>query len=301
MHELPKGSDVKHIGMRRARALSNLSPKKQLDIIAEGLPILMESAGGLFDAANELSDHPRSAAVLRGQALEEVAKILILVDLVRCPTSQRSSRVGAMTKWFYDHLARLLYVEAQSWKPMHLRQLQEYVDGQRVLHYLEGEFGEYIIPNYEIYRRESDLYADVFEEEDGTLHWNDPQSTYHDPVDSNALVVSLSNPASWRVCKALRDFGAFSRQGLEIVSTTWSKIDFKDVESYADTRTLTFEMMQGLEKANLIADEAKEGQLGALYNAWQLPMYRVNFSAIKVSLQELQDERDRSLAYYQSY
>jgi hypothetical protein len=60
-------------------------------------------------------------------------------------------------------------------------------------------------------------------------------------------------------------------------------------------------MMQGLEKANLIADEAKEGQLGALYNAWQLPMYRVNFSAIKVSLQELQDERDRSLAYYQSY
>lgn len=140
----------------------------------------MQSAGSLLEASKELTSHPRSAAMLRRHALEEVAKILILIDLVRCPISQRPSRVGRMTKWFYDHLARLIYVEAQSWKPTHARQLQEYIDGHRRTHYLEGAVGEYIMPNFEVYRRESDMYADIEGEEDGTLHWSDPQSTYRD-------------------------------------------------------------------------------------------------------------------------
>lgn len=107
-------TSVKHIGMKRAHALANLNAEKQFDLIAEGLPILMNSAGNLLKAAGSLEEHPRSAAMLGRHAEEELAKVLILIDLVRCPNSQRASRVGSMTRWLYDHLARLIYVNAQS-------------------------------------------------------------------------------------------------------------------------------------------------------------------------------------------
>jgi hypothetical protein len=54
-----------------------------------------------------------------------------------------------------NHLARLIYAEAVSWKPMHLAQLREYVDRERRGHYLEGHAGEYIMPNSTIYRRKA--------------------------------------------------------------------------------------------------------------------------------------------------
>jgi hypothetical protein len=82
-----------------------------------------------------------------------------------------------MTKWFYDHLARLIFAKAVSWKPMHVRQLQEYVDGERKAHYVEGDFGEYI---KELYTGESRLlnrssggrYSRL--ERSSRLHWPFP-------------------------------------------------------------------------------------------------------------------------------
>lgn len=292
---MPDVQNARHIGMRRAHALANMSAQKQFDLIAEGLPILMNSAGSLFDASNELKNHPRSASMLRRHASEEVAKILILIDLVRCPASQRSSRVGRMTKWFYDHLARLIYVEAQSWKPMHAQQLQEYIDSNRRTHYLEGSIGEYIMPNWEVYRRESDMYADIVGEEDGTFHWSDPQSTYHDPAFNDLILGGHLEPRSWQICKALQKFGVFTRQGLNLTAKAWNAVDFRQDENHEDAKQLTYKMANALEKAGLITEDATEDQLGTLYHEWQLPMYRMDFSAIEVSLEELQDERDRNL------
>ncbi|MBL4799525.1 MAG: AbiV family abortive infection protein [Oleispira sp.] len=298
---MPEVQNVRHIGMRRAHAMANLTADEQLNLIAEGLPILMQSAGSLLEASKELNSHPRSAAMLRSHAVEEIAKILILVDLVRCPVSQRPSRVGKMTKWFYDHLARLIYVEAQSWKPMHARQLQEYIDEHRRTHYLEGAYGEYIMPNFEVYRRESDMYADIEGEEDGTLHWSDPQSTYRD-FDTNALLTRISStPQSWLVCTALQDFGVFTRQGLDVVSSTWKQVGFREEENLQDTNNLTYEMVCALEKASLLSDNAEKDQLGILYRNWQLPMYRMDFSPIEISLEDLKDERDRNLAFEIGY
>lgn len=159
--------------MKRARVLPNLPQSKQLDVIAEGLPILMKSAGELLAASKTLGEHHRAADILHGHAMEEVAKILILIDIVRCPPKLRPSRIGPMITWFYDHLARLIYIDAQSWKPVSANQLQEYVDHHRKSHYLEGAFGEYIMPNWTTFSRESMLYADIITDEDGEPMWNE--------------------------------------------------------------------------------------------------------------------------------
>lgn len=127
-------------GNRQAHALCTMSYSARLDFIAEGLPNILKSAQGFWNASRQLNRSPREARVLVGFAEEEAAKTLILLDIVRCPPVQVSSRVGRIVKKvFYDHLARLIYAEAQSWKPVNVAQLQEYVDTKHQSHYLEGE------------------------------------------------------------------------------------------------------------------------------------------------------------------
>ncbi|WP_114859719.1 hypothetical protein [Azospirillum brasilense] len=282
--EAKKSDDI---GMRRGRILPNLPQTKQLDVIAEGLPVLMKSAEDLLAASKALDEHHRGATILDGHAREEIAKILILMDIVRCPPKLRQSRIGPMMGWFYDHLARLIYVEAQSWRPVDVKQLQDYVDDNRKSHYLEGAVGEYILPNWTIYARESLLYADIVTHEDGEPMWNEP--------DALAPAFRYGEPLAWRLCQALRDMGAFTRAGLDITSSIWSQIDFAETQNWSDARNLTREMLIALQKAGLITDAAREEQLGPLYNDWQLPMYRIDFTRISVPLADLQVERDANL------
>ncbi|MFT6670506.1 MAG: hypothetical protein ACJAVZ_001976 [Afipia broomeae] len=68
-------------GGRQARALCNMSHSARLDFIAEGLPVVLQSARGFWRAAETLKERPREAAVLAGFAEEESAKALILIDL----------------------------------------------------------------------------------------------------------------------------------------------------------------------------------------------------------------------------
>jgi hypothetical protein len=274
------------IGMRRGRVLSNLTQPKQLDLIAEGLPILMKSAGDLLAASNALTDHPRASAILDGHAKEEIAKILILMDIVRCPAKLRPSRIGPMITWFYDHLARLIYIDAQSWKPVNTEQLQEYVDHHRKSHYLEGAYGEYIMPNWTTLSREGRLYADLVAHEDGEPMWSDP-------VDW--AVAPHYPPICWDLCQALRDVGAFTRVGLDVVSSVWSATEFVGDQAWIDIEELTHKMLVALHQAGLIAEAANERQLGLLYGRWQLPMYNIDFKRIEMPLEALQSERDANL------
>jgi hypothetical protein len=190
----------------------------------------VKSAGELLAASKALGEHYRAAAILKGHAMEEITKILILVDIVRCPPNLRPSRIGPMMTWFSDHLARLIYIDAQDWKPVNIRQLQEYVDGDRKSHYLEGAGGEYIMPNSTTWSRESQLYADIVTHEDGEPMWNEP--------DARAPLFDYGEPSPWQVCQALRDMGAFTRPGLDIVSSVWSQTDFVDNQHWSDTERL---------------------------------------------------------------
>jgi hypothetical protein len=132
--------------------------------------------------------------VLENFAHEEAAKALILIDAVRCPAKLISSKLNKVVGHFYDHLARLIYAEAQHWRPMHMKQLREYVDQERRAHYLEGYAGEYILPNSTVARRESVLYADIEAYENDALVWNIPHSIPHQcQIASNRDPLFASN------------------------------------------------------------------------------------------------------------
>lgn len=210
------------------------------------------------------------------------------MDIVRCPEKLRAGLTGTMIGWFYNHLARLIYVDAQTWKPVDMDMLQEYVDSHRKSHSLEGYAGEYIVPNWTTFARESELYADIVAYADGEPVWSEPTGT--------PPLFDTDRPAAWKVAEALRDMGAFTRAGLDIVSEVWGAVEFVGKRDYyGDARPLTEAMLRRLEAAGLITDAAKNEQLDWLCNEWQMPMYRIDFSPLEVPLEDLKAAQDAAL------
>jgi hypothetical protein len=179
------------------------------------------------------------------------------MDVVRCPSKLIVQRIGSIITNLYDHLARRLYAEAQGWQPMHVTQLQEYLDSERKAHYLEGYIGEYIVPNLAITTRESQLYADIQASEDGTLSWNEPQS--YTPG------LPRFKPEALRVAEALSAYGTLTRKGLDVIAEVWGRLEFKDKETRADAERLTEDLLKQLMSEGLPSAAATSDDLNALY------------------------------------
>jgi hypothetical protein len=113
-------------GNRRADILTQLSQKERPVFIAKGLPIIAASARSFWDAAQLLEQGSREQNVLEGFAVEEAAKVLILMDLMRCPSKHIARRVKGIVKTFYDHLSRIIYADAQGWRLVDLVQWLHY-------------------------------------------------------------------------------------------------------------------------------------------------------------------------------
>jgi hypothetical protein len=284
MQTSPTSTKVTY-GNHSAGALRNMPPADRLDFIAEGLPIILSSARGFWSAAEKLAaDNPREATVLEGFAEEESAKALILLDLLRCPVAKLDGRIGRIIRNFYSHLARLIYAKAQSWKPVHVAQLQEYVDSERQAHYLEGGMSEYIMPNWAIYSRESTLYADVELHEDGVPQWSDPQRF--------SSSVMLMQPPALTLIEALNAVGIFSRPGLQALSDIWGAVDFRDREDFNKTRECARLLGARLDAEGLVTESATDEHVRWYFNFWQMPMYNLEFVKIDVPLEQLKAERD---------
>jgi len=274
------------IGLRQAHRIANMPADERTTFIAEGLPILLESARGLYAASQKVSDMARESSVLKGHAEEEAAKILILMDIVRCPKKRIAGRIGKLMNWYYDHLSRLLYAEACQWRPVDLKELRKIIDQRRVTHYLEGGMGEFIAPNDLIYQRETRLYADIEGLDDGTLQWVAPGG-YTSMFDfkPNALVVA----------EALAVLGAFTVDGLNILSTVWDETDFQDDTSCHESERLIEATLDQLVERGLASAEATNDHVASLYQRWQMPLYALDMKAKVVERSVLEAEQERML------
>ena len=214
------------------------------------------------------------------------------MDIVRCPPKLRGRLVGQMFKWFYEHLPRLLYAEAQGWEPMTVRQLQEYLDNsRRSARHLEAFAGRISsMPNSTLFARENRLYADIVTHEDGEPMWSEPSDWAQARFGGRRTSI-------WYVAKALSDLGAFSRKGLDVVSQVWGAVDFlgetecSHASSQPDaagcwndcTRRVRFRKLQ------------KRASCDTYTIQWQVPMYHLDFKPIQVPLEELRAAQEAAL------
>ena len=235
-------------------------------------------------ASRHLQSSDREATVLHDHAVEETAKILILMDIARCPKRIVANRIGPMMRWYYDHLARTIYAKAASWSAMSVAQLRGYVANEQA-HYLEGEYGEYIMPNSELFRRESTLYADIEVYEDGRPHWNRPTGV--------PTLLPTYTPAVLSLAEAFSALGLLSVQGIQAVAKTWDALEFTDAQTAQDSEGLIRATITAVIDGGLAADAAEQRHVDTVYGHWQMPMYNFDFALIPVSRGALENERDR--------
>ena len=278
-----------NIGLCQGHRLCQMRQAERLDFIADGLPVVLASAMGFWRAARQLDDQVREAVVLARHAEEEAAKVLILMDMVRCPKRLVSSRTGSMVKWFYSHLARLIYAEAAGWKLMDVAQLRKYVDMNRKSHHVDGGVGEYIMPNLTIFRREGLLYADIEGYEEAGASWSDPRDLIH------PLSFSGRTPTALGLAESMSRLGMFTRRGVELTAQVWGKVEFKERGSFREARALTRTLLKGLIAEELPAEVAEDKDVQLLYEVWQLPMYHFDLGLIEVPLEDLHNEQEALL------
>ena len=90
--------------------MAKFSDDRLFKEISEGITHIVENAVSLDDTAQPRlcqAQEYRAAEILRGFAEEEAAKVLILIDAVRCP-SDRPEKVETL-KSFYNHIAKRIY------------------------------------------------------------------------------------------------------------------------------------------------------------------------------------------------
>lgn len=273
------------------RQLCQMRHEERLAFIAEGLPILLSSSQGFQKAAQRLHrdepDSVREEDVLVSFADEEAAKILILLDIVRTPPAQVNELIGKMMGWFYNHLARLVYAKATTWRPTSVAQLQNYVIRECEEHTLEGFAGEYILPGGPVYERESALYADIQAHEDGELTWHRPRSRprLFGPEESEALLLANS----------MQRLGLLSLEGLRVIASVWNGTRFSEEQTIQTSDELIQETVAQLVAAGLAEDGAEEANIGMLCDLWQLPMYDLQICPNARTIEELREIQERML------
>ena len=96
--------------MKRAVGdLANGPDDRLFKEVSEGIPLIAQNAVSLDETAYRLYQEKefRASEIIRGFAEEEAAKVLILIDFVRCPLNPK--RRAETAKHFYSHVAKRMY------------------------------------------------------------------------------------------------------------------------------------------------------------------------------------------------
>ena len=147
---------------RAVQELSSLDDRSLFDAVAEGVKLILANVSRLDSAAYHLSaGSPRDVARILGElAAEEAAKVLILLDAIRCPPEYADERKRTLG-WFYSHFAKRLYADVCDWGVTTFQQLIDGIDKQRDRYYLGGPNDvDWIMRNWITLERERMLYVD---------------------------------------------------------------------------------------------------------------------------------------------
>ena len=204
---------------RAISELNNFSDTALFETLSEGMRLIIQNAADFDETACRLDRDGdlRGSKIMRGLAEEEAAKILILIDFVRCPRD--FDRRAKILKHFYDHVAKRIYVMMCSYPNIWLfEEMSNLVKCEFRPWYLDGpNWVDWIFRNSIREEREQALYVDyVRDDTAGTPYWRAP-----DPPTR----VSSQNEESdcVNLVQALFEAGAVSTDGLAEIADVWRR------------------------------------------------------------------------------
>ena len=149
--------------MKRAIAdVTDFSDDRLFKEVAEGVARITENATSLDESAARLHQGAdfRASKIMQGFAEEEAAKVLILIDFIRCPAIPE--RRTQTLKHYYGHVAKRIYAMACTYPRIAtFGELCNLVKQESRPVYLDGPRGvDWIFPNSISWERQQALYVD---------------------------------------------------------------------------------------------------------------------------------------------
>ena len=199
--------------------LKQLSDIALYETLAEGMPLIVDNATSLDETARRLyrNEEFRASDIMRGFAEEEAAKVLILLDYVRCPRNWE--RREQVLKRFHGHVAKRIHAMACDFPRIaSFGELSDLVERECRPWYLDGPNGvDWIFRNSISEKRERDLYVDYVRDVTdaaGAYHWVPPAPPMR-------VLSQYQAPNCVTLVRLLFGAGALSTGGLDEIAKVW--------------------------------------------------------------------------------
>lgn len=271
---------------RGLKQISQLPAARRLEVIAEGLSLIAENVRSLRDDIQYLYDgaRPRTAEMITGQADEEAAKVLILLDLIRSGVSN-TEIVKLQTTQFYEHLPRCIYAEMAHMHPASFAEAKSLVDLERKSHFLDGPNDvDWIFRNQLMSQREQRLYVDYVVEEDGA-RWVSPAR--FDRVNFGPLT------AVPNLVLALERTRCTSLAGLKICAEEWDGVVIDSATHWQTVAQLNRRILARLGDQEPHFSTATADDRRRVVDSWGFPLTSVDLTMDAVARTNLLAERAR--------
>ena len=247
------------------------------------MPLIVDRATSYEETAQRLhqSGEFHTSDIMRGYAEEEAAKVLVLIDYIRCPNN--SGQGGQVLDRFYDHVAKRIHAMACEPNIASFGELSDLVDNESRSWYLDGPNGvDWIFPNAISTAREQELYVDYMPnmtDAAGSHHWITPA-----PPVSGLFPYQPSNCV--RLVRCLLEVGALSTGGLAEIARVWRGFMPTDREAL---HYLIVETLKGLaQRSSSIEDEEKE----FIVLHWSFPLWPLTLRRSNRNNDDLDDLRE---------
>lgn len=281
------------------RAIKNLCQLPDAALFKEvetGISHIVDVVNRLNAAAEGLHGSTRHypSRVLEYLAAEEAAKVLILVDAVRCPKNKGEERSRTLG-YFYDHIAKGIYAKVCDWRPMDLAEVRKGIDSERKERYLDGPNDvDWIFPNSITQQREDRLYVgyvcdDTEENNHGEGHWTSPLNE----VARLSEFLSYRTSAVVDLAFALHQTNATTSDGLSVIAEVWRNADVREEMRFDELERLNRHTLEELNDRGLLAPVSDQ-VLATVENHWIYPLWTLDLRVIKVEREELREVRERS-------
>ena len=275
---------------RAVQNLSNFDDNLLFEAVAEGVNLILANVNHLDSAAHHLSagNHRDVARILGELAAEEAAKVLILLDAIRCPPEYADKRKRTLG-WFYSHFAKRLYADVCDWGVTTLQQLMDGIDQQSDKYYLGGPNDvDWIMRNWIISERERMLYVDYvryFEvgKEKPISRWLAPFDHSNLPYFSREIV---------RLAAALGRLGVTVPTGLAIISDIWRSWKPEPDTTRNDLRNKTRETTEALREQG-IDTESTEHDISLVRESWSFPLWSAELRERRNRVDDLREIQEK--------
>ena len=258
-------------------AIKDLADRPDCDLfplVSEGIGHITAHIERLHESAQYLADagDHTSTAILETFAVEEAAKVLILLDLVRCPRSKGPERQRVLGRW-HSHLWKGLYSEMcyLGMTHHHFSDVEEFIERESALFYLDGPIGvDWIFPNEILNRREGSMYVDyvrdVTQGKDELQWWSTPTAYEQKSSDSPCL----------HLVSALVQLGVTTVQGLEIVADVWRTFDPEPHTSMRERFSFTNKMLLEMQARGVTEVKKSDTSLVNHLSRWPFPLWSLD-------------------------